>query len=156
MARVFLSYSRDDQEVVKDLVSIITSADISIWHDTRAKIGHRWWKEILKQIQDCDVFVYAVSEASLSSKACTSEYEYARDLNRHVIPVLLEKVREEKMGDLSKLQGSSVEVVGMLFDKARRFVSCLLTRSILPPSWPATYGSAQHAFGPAPDDDHRR
>ncbi len=84
---VFMSYSRRDETVVKQLVQGLEAARRAVWFDHDLGGGDIWWKSILDQIQECTVFVFALSDASMGSKPCLTELEYAKELRRPVLPV---------------------------------------------------------------------
>src|SRR5207244_3865823 len=60
------------------------------WHDKDLSGGQRWWDQILRSIRECDAFVFALSAAAIDSRACLSEYRYAVDLNKPILPILVE------------------------------------------------------------------
>ena len=49
-----------------------------------------WWDAILDAIEKCEVFVFHLSRASLTSEVCLAELEYAHKRNRPIIPVVLD------------------------------------------------------------------
>lgn len=85
--QVFLSYSHLDEEVVKVLADCLQLIHRDIWFDSHLDGGEIWWNAILKNILQSDVFIFALSDSSLASKACRLELDYAIDLNRPVLPV---------------------------------------------------------------------
>ncbi|MDA0301832.1 MAG: toll/interleukin-1 receptor domain-containing protein [Chloroflexi bacterium] len=59
------------------------------WLDQELTGGQRWWDHILEEIRMCEVFVCAVSTSSLDSRACMAEYQYALDLGKPILPVMV-------------------------------------------------------------------
>jgi len=49
-----------------------------------------WWDAIVDAIEQCDIFMFHLSLASLQSEVCRSELEYAHKRNRPIIPVVLD------------------------------------------------------------------
>lgn len=88
MASVFISYSRQNQDVAKDLVPDIESLGHSVWFDQELSGGQSWWDQILGQIRECEVFVFVLDSESLNSTACKREYGYAADLGIRILPIL--------------------------------------------------------------------
>jgi hypothetical protein len=84
---IFLSYSRQDEDVVKALVRGFEAAHRSMWFDHDLSGGDVWWDKILANIRSSSVFVFAVSDASLQSRACLDELYYAQALRRPLLPV---------------------------------------------------------------------
>jgi hypothetical protein len=64
----------------------------SVWTDSQLTGGQSWWDVILDQIRQCDLFVFALSPDSLSSRICTMELEYALGLDRPLLPVMIRDV----------------------------------------------------------------
>ena len=95
---IFVSYSRANEDVVKTLQRAFEEARRDVWFDHELDGGDIWWKTILDNIRQCSVFVFALSDESLASKACMAEYRYAVSLHRPILPVMV--------GHVSDLQGS--------------------------------------------------
>ena len=85
--KLFVSYSRNDQTQVADLFEDLSGFDHSPWMDEELTGGQDWWSEVLRQIRECDLFIFAVSHDSVTSDACLREYEYASALGKPVLPV---------------------------------------------------------------------
>src|ERR1044071_3659051 len=89
MRKVFVSYSRNNLEVVTQLVEDLQAVGMTTWHDQTLTGGQRWWDNILANIRDCEVFIFALSPASRESEACRSELSYVCGLNKPILPVLV-------------------------------------------------------------------
>jgi hypothetical protein len=90
LKRVFVSYSSLNAESVRGLAADIESLGHDAWLDRELSGGQRWWDQILKEIRDCDAFVFAVSAAAADSRACLSELAYAEALGKPVLPITVE------------------------------------------------------------------
>jgi TIR domain len=88
---VFISYSRKDADLpgFQLLLSDLSLMRRQIWLDERLTGGQAWWDEILKQIRECDAFLFVLSKKSLKSEACRRELAYAVSLQRPILPVRL-------------------------------------------------------------------
>ena len=153
MTKVFISYSRSDGDRVANLRSEIEAIGGAAWLDTRLSGGQDWWTSILAEIRQCDLFILAVSRASLASEACTSETDYAISVGRPVLPVIVAPV------DLGLLPAAVQRFQYITFvestpETIRPLARALVTRQAAPPlpdplppppPMPASYG-----------DDHRR
>lgn len=84
---IFLSYSRKDEQAVKALAEGFDVARRQVWFDHDLGGGDAWWDQILANIRSSSVFVFALSDDSLASKACVAEFEYAKELHRPIVPV---------------------------------------------------------------------
>ena len=95
---IFLSHSDMDDKVVRGLVSDLEAFGKSVWLDKKDLVGgESWWPAILKQIRTCDVFVFALSANSLESDPCNAEFDYARSLQRPILPVKIGDVPGEEI-----------------------------------------------------------
>lgn len=90
---IFVSHSSSDAEVVRSLVQSLEAAGGRVWLDQDLTGGEAWWTAILRQIRECSVFVFALSENALQSEACLLELTYARDLGLPILPVQLGDLR---------------------------------------------------------------
>jgi len=89
MAIVFVSYAHQSKEITAALVKDIESLGHSVWFDDELSGGQIWWDQILARVRGCDVFVFVLGPAALNSTACRSEYGYASDLGKTILPVLV-------------------------------------------------------------------
>ena len=89
MRRVFVSYSRSNLGVVRQLIEDLKAVGIDAWHDETLTGGQRWWDNILANIRDCDIFIFALSPESWDSEACKSELGYVAHLGKTILPVLV-------------------------------------------------------------------
>ncbi|MEM9511814.1 MAG: toll/interleukin-1 receptor domain-containing protein [Cyanobacteria bacterium P01_E01_bin.48] len=87
MAKIFLSYTRHNDLLVKNLTEDIRSLGYSIWFDQELSGGQAWWNQILENIRECDIFIFALSPESLESVPCKREYSYAHALRKPILPV---------------------------------------------------------------------
>ncbi len=88
MKKIFLSYSSKTKKCIETLYDDLRE-NYDVWIDDKLSGGQQWWDEILKRICDCDIFVLTLSRESLDSLACTLEYNYARNLGKQILPVLV-------------------------------------------------------------------
>lgn len=82
MTQVFISYGREDQEKVRSLAQDIEALGYQVWFDGDLTGGQAWWDCILSEIQNCDIFVFALAPASLDSLACKGDTNTRRSLPR--------------------------------------------------------------------------
>ena len=91
MARIFISYARKDkpiaEEYVRQLRTIYEHGDV--WYDADLHGGKNWWKFILQQVDQCDVFIYLISNRSLQSQYCQWELQYAVERGKQILPVII-------------------------------------------------------------------
>jgi hypothetical protein len=89
MRRVFVSYSRNNLDAVSQLIKHMKDCGVEMWYDQALTGGQRWWDNILTNIRECDIFVFALSPESWDSEACKSELGYVVQLGKPIIPVLI-------------------------------------------------------------------
>ncbi len=85
--RVFISYCRGNEAETQRLVSDLEDLGHEVWQDQKLSGGQSWWDQVLERIQACDVFAFAISDASLESKACKLECGYAAELRKVILPI---------------------------------------------------------------------
>ena len=97
--RIFVSYARVDKPYCIRIIETLHAHEV--WYDQRLYAGQDWWKEILRRLDWCEVFIYLLSPDSVASLYCRRELEIAKRLNRHIIPVLINRdtVLPDKMRD---------------------------------------------------------
>ncbi|WP_239579003.1 toll/interleukin-1 receptor domain-containing protein [Microlunatus panaciterrae] len=87
-----ISYANQDRAAVEALAADIDRAHLDVWMDRELTGGQIWWDTILEQIRSCTLFIFALSPDSLRSRACASELDYAIQLRRPVLPVMVNNV----------------------------------------------------------------
>ncbi len=98
MADVFVSYSRRDAEFVRRLTDSVTEHGKEVWVDTDGIADGEVFPEAIKRaIEQSDSFLFVITPASVASSYCENEVEYARELQKRIVPVLRDPVSD---GDL--------------------------------------------------------
>lgn len=101
---VFVSHSTVNEVTVKEVVRILENAKLNTWYDNELGGGDIWWEQILLNIRQCKVFVFVVSEASVRSAPCLAEVEYAKALNRTIIPVQIQRLGRGSPNPVAAIQ----------------------------------------------------
>ena len=89
MARIFLSYSREDRGRVQPLAACLERAGHNVWWDQHISGGEQFAEAIEKALHDADVVVAVWSEASARSAWVRDEAAAGRDSGR-LVPVTLD------------------------------------------------------------------
>ncbi|MGZ6670255.1 MAG: toll/interleukin-1 receptor domain-containing protein, partial [Solirubrobacteraceae bacterium] len=98
MADLFVSYSRLDAEFVRALVEAIEGRGKRVWVDTEGIAdGEVFPRAIRTAIERSDSFVFVISPAAVESRYCENEVEYARELNKRIVPVLRTAVPDPEL-----------------------------------------------------------
>lgn len=92
MSHFFVSYSRHDEVSAKAVIADLEAVGHDVWFDRDLTGGDSWWQEILLRIRGAATFVLVLSEASLRSRPCLAEHDYARALGIPVLPVQVAEV----------------------------------------------------------------
>ena len=88
MARIFLSYARDDVDAAKQLASCISEAGHDVWWDRHLHGGSRFAAEIDRALKDAEAVVVLWSSNSIESAWVQDEAAEGRDSGR-LVPVSL-------------------------------------------------------------------
>ncbi|HLO21159.1 MAG TPA: TIR domain-containing protein [Sphingomicrobium sp.] len=86
MARIFLSYARDDLDAAKQLAGCISGAGHDVWWDRHLHGGSRFATEIDKALKDAEAVVVLWSPTSIDSAWVQDEAAEGRDSGR-LVPV---------------------------------------------------------------------
>jgi hypothetical protein len=87
---VFCSYARADKEIIRQLFDALLEQGIDLWLDVEDIRGATVWMDsLLTAIQNCQNFLYCISEHSIQSPYCQAELAHALRLNKRIIPILV-------------------------------------------------------------------
>ena len=89
----FISYSRSDERFVKKLEDQLQIHGIKTWRDTKnIPGGASWDSEIEKAMRRCHFVLFVTSKASIASQNVADEIGFAREIEKTIIPILIEDV----------------------------------------------------------------
>ena len=88
MAKVFLSYAREDEPAAKQLAESIGRAGHDVWWDRHIQGGSRFSTEIDRELKSAEAVVVLWSPLSVESAWVQDEAAEGRDTNR-LVPVSL-------------------------------------------------------------------
>jgi hypothetical protein len=107
MAHVFISYSRQDAQIIDRLVRDLEAAAIKVWID-REDIpgGAKWRRQIVDAIEGADAVLVALSPSAAVSDNVQKELGIAEEAKKPVIPVEIRRtvVPKEMVWHLVDLQ----------------------------------------------------
>ena len=89
MSKIMISYNRKSEAIIRILVKHLEEQGHTVWFDQDLSGGQVWWDQILAEVRECDIFVFALSPEALKSTACKREYKYADDLRKPILPILV-------------------------------------------------------------------
>lgn len=91
MAKIFLSYDREDAQKARSVAQLIERAGNTVWWDRNIKGGSQYSQEIEQALADADAVVVLWSSASINSAWVRDEAAAGRDSGR-LVPVLIEAI----------------------------------------------------------------
>ena len=88
----FVSYAHADTETVFDDIVLLHEAGGELWYDEGIEPGSSWREELGTAIEECQTFLFFLSQRSLGSRHCRQELDFALETNRPILVVHLESV----------------------------------------------------------------
>ena len=88
MAKVFLSYAREDVAAAKQLANCIDNAGHQVWWDRQIEGGSRFTAEIDRELKSADAVVVIWTKSAVESPWVQDEAAEGRDSGR-LVPILL-------------------------------------------------------------------
>jgi adenylate cyclase len=110
VARVFLSYAREDSDAAKELADAVGRAGHEVWWDQQIQGGSRFSRAIDQALKDAEAVVVLWSDTSVESAWVQDEAAEGRDSGR-LVPVLLDRCkaplgfRQFQSVDMSRWRG---------------------------------------------------
>jgi adenylate cyclase len=110
VARVFLSYAREDSDAARQVADAIGRAGHEVWWDQHIQGGSRFSRAIDQALKDAEAVIVLWSETSVESAWVQDEAAEGRDSGR-LVPVLLDSCkaplgfRQFQSVDLSRWRG---------------------------------------------------
>jgi hypothetical protein len=109
-ARVFLSYSSNDEAWAREFEGDLKGAGLSTFLASRSiEVGADWDEEIWEAIRRCRIFVALLTPSALESGWCVLEAGAARGLRKKVVPVLRHVSARDLSDALSQFQAREVQ-----------------------------------------------
>jgi len=92
----FISYSTQDPTFVAALRRTLELNNRRVWQDVdNMELTAEWWSQIQQAITVSDNFLFVISPNSLASPICHLELEFARQLNKRIIPIRYQVADQE-------------------------------------------------------------
>ena len=86
---IFLSYSRADQRLADQFVTIASGRGLSVWYDQMIEGGEDWRSKIVDAVGSAKVLVILFSDHSNASRQLIKELAIADTFQKLVVPVLI-------------------------------------------------------------------
>ena len=90
MTRVFVSYSRRDEESARRMSNALRSAGVDVWMDyEKVQLGESWDKSIRKGVEESNYMIVLLTPDSTQSEWIANEVSLAKHFGRPIVPVLM-------------------------------------------------------------------
>ncbi len=90
---IFISYSRRDQEFVRQLASDLNTKVAGVWFDqSDIQVGQLWRQQIEQGVRDCKAVILVLSPDSAASQYVQMEINLALEKKKTIIPILYRQV----------------------------------------------------------------
>jgi len=94
LPRLFICYSRKDEEFAEKLVNDLIAAGFEVWVDKRNILpGANWGDSIQDGLDSAETMLLVVTPESMTSKNVKVEWEYYFDSDKPIIPLLLKPTK---------------------------------------------------------------
>ncbi len=101
MSDVFISYSRKDAELTRQLHVALSEIKRDVWVDWEdIPPTADWLREIYENIEKTATFVFVISPNSVASPICNLEVAHAVELNKRLVPIVYQDVKPEDIPSL--------------------------------------------------------
>lgn len=122
--RVFVSYSRKDEDFAQELLAGLKLAGFSPYLDKHDIVaGEVWEARLGRLIEEADTVVFVITPDAVASKRCAWEVDYALSHNKRLFPVVWRRVEEAQVPEpLRRLNY-------IYFDRPMSFASSLTAMS---------------------------
>src|SRR5262245_63771846 len=118
--KVFISYSRKDEEFAQELLSGLQLVGFEPYldkHDIAA--GENWEQRLGRLIEAADTVVYVISPNAVASERCAWEVERTVTLKKRLLPIVWRRVDEAQVPPRLK------QLNYLFFDRPLTFVPSL-------------------------------
>src|SRR5215470_16836776 len=96
--KVFISYSRKDEDFAQDLLEGLEVAEFEPYldkHDIAA--GEDWEARLGRLIEAADTVVFVISPDAVASERCAWEVECTVNLKKRLLPIVFRRVEEAQV-----------------------------------------------------------
>ena len=160
MPEIFISYSKSDRTHALDLAGELRAHGFSVWID-QASIGgaKNWATEIVEAIDGCSTFLCLLSPHSLASRNVAKELHLASEKQKHILPVLLERVTlpsnfEYSLAGIQRVYYHDRPAIFQALESFHHGI--VATEQTPPPMERSGIGGGWGVVQPAPEDDSIR
>lgn len=89
MSKIFISYSRVDEDFARRLATDLDAQGMDVWLDVDdIPPGVKWSTAVQQGLDTCDVMLLIISPESMASTNVEDEWQYFRDEKKPVVPLM--------------------------------------------------------------------
>ena len=130
----FVCYSHADSEVVYPELIWLKDQGLNIWYDEGISPGTIWREELVRAIEGAKLLLFYISPASLQSKHCLREINFATDQDLNLLAIYLEPTTLPRALRLSILYRQALLRYQLPIDEYRAKLCGAMKRIIERPS----------------------
>lgn len=94
MSQVFISYSRQDEDFVREFVTKLQNLGINVWVDVSGiDPGQKWSESIQKALNESTLMLVIISPDSMASENVRDEWQFFLDEKKPIIPIIYRPAR---------------------------------------------------------------
>lgn len=105
---IFVSYAHADSNRVMPILKALDREGFRLWFDSGIEAGSEWPAYIADHIRFCHRMIFFVSKASVNSKNCRREVNFADSLNKEILVAYLEDAKLQHGLDLQLAANQAV------------------------------------------------
>jgi len=89
MPKLFISYSRVDEDLARRLATDLDAQGMDVWLDVDdIPPGVKWSTAVQQGLDTCDVMLLIISPESMTSSNVEDEWQYFRDEKKPIVPLM--------------------------------------------------------------------
>lgn len=92
---VFISYSHQDQRIVRNFADRLEQRGYSVWYDQAIQPGTLWDDTIKERLRNAAIVLMFISPSFIKSEYCRLELQLALEQKKSILPVYLGRARFE-------------------------------------------------------------
>jgi hypothetical protein len=101
MTQAFLAYAEEDRSTMIKICNLLQREGFTLWSSqTDIQTGEDFQASIDRGIEETDNLIYLLSPNAVASAYCQHELEYARSLNKRIIPILVQPIDPSQIPEI--------------------------------------------------------
>jgi hypothetical protein len=101
--KIFISYNRNDRDYASRLYENLKAHGFDAWFYDLLTPGEAFDNTIHRKLEECDAVIAILTPQAISSPTIEAEIRRAKELNKRIIPFLLEDIDHNPLSYLTYL-----------------------------------------------------